>query len=89
MKLKKNITTLIAGGTGGHIYPAISILYEIKKINKVIFITDKRGYGYFINDKSLVNQNNFEILILDVISPFKKGFTNKFKFLYLFINLAG
>ena len=37
-----NIITLIAGGTGGHIYPALAILYEIKKTNKVIFITDEK-----------------------------------------------
>ena len=86
MKLKENITTLIAGGTGGHIYPAISILYEIKKINKVIFITDKRGYHYILNDKELVNQSNFKTLIIDAVSPFKKGLINKIKFLYFFIS---
>ena len=85
IKLKSNITTLIAGGTGGHIYPAVAILNEIKKTNKIIFITDKRGYGYLSNDKTLLNQNNVEIFILNIISPFKKGSINKFKFLYLFI----
>ncbi len=86
MKLKKNTTTLIAGGTGGHIYPAISMLYEIKKINKVIFITDKRGYNYILNDKKLVNHSNFKTLIIDAVSPFKKGLINKFKFLCFFIS---
>ena len=86
IKLKENITTLIAGGTGGHIYPAISILYDIKKINKVIFITDKRGYHYILNDKELVNQSNFKTLIIDAVSPFKKGLINKIKFLYFFIS---
>ena len=86
MKLKKNTTTLIAGGTGGHIYPAISMLYEIKKINKVIFITDKRGYNYILNDKKLVNHSNVKTLIIDAVSPFKKGLINKFKFLRFFIS---
>ena len=81
-----NITTLIAGGTGGHIYPALAILYEIKKTNKVIFITDERGYNYILNEKDLLNQKNFEVIIIDVISPFKKGLVNKFKFLYFFIS---
>ena len=82
IKLKSNYTILIAGGTGGHLYPAIATLDEINKTNKVCFITDKRGYRYLKNDKEIINESNFEILILDGISPFKKGFINKFKFLY-------
>ena len=31
IKLKGNLIILIAGGTGGHMYPAIAILEEIKK----------------------------------------------------------
>ena len=85
IKSKHDIITLIAGGTGGHIYPALAILYEIKKTNEVIFITDERGYNYLLNNKDLLNQSNFEIIIIDVISPFKKGLINKFKFLYFFI----
>ena len=85
IKLKTNFTVLIAGGTGGHMYPAIAILDEIKKKSNVFFITDKRGFGYLINNKTTLNQSSFEILILDIISPFKKGLINKFKFLYLFI----
>ena len=83
---KHNIITLIAGGTGGHIYPTLAILYEIKKTSKVIFITDERGYNFILNEKDLLNQKNFEVIIIDVISPFKKGLINKFKFLYFFIS---
>ena len=86
IELKNNIITLIAGGTGGHIYPAIAILNEIKKTNKIIFITDKRGYNYILNDRNLINQSNFKTLIIDAISPFKKGIINKLKFLYFFIS---
>ena len=86
IKLKSNFTILIAGGTGGHMYPALPILEEIKKTSNIFFITDKRGYGYLKNNKTLLNQSSFEILILDIISPFKKGLINKFKFLYFFIS---
>ena len=86
IKSKSNFTILVAGGTGGHMYPAIAILNEIKKTNKVIFITDKRGYGYLTNDKTQISQNTFEILTLDIISPFKRGLINKFKFLHFFIS---
>ena len=86
IKLKGNLITLIAGGTGGHMYPAIAILEEIKKTSSIYFITDKRGYDYLTNNNTLINQNNYEILILDIISPFKKGLINKSKFLYLSIS---
>ena len=86
IKLKNNLITLIAGGTGGHIYPAIAILDKIEKTSDVFFITDKRGFGYLTNNKTLLDQSNLKILTLDIISPFKKGLINKFKFLYFFIN---
>ena len=86
IKLKNHFTILIAGGTGGHMYPAIAVLEEIKKTSKVFFITDKRGYGYLTNHKTLLNQSCFEILVLDIISPFKQGLMNKPKFLYFFVN---
>ena len=70
IKLKGNLIILIAGGTGGHMYPAIAVLEEIKKINSIFFITDKRGFDYLKNNKTLINQNNYEILILDIISIF-------------------
>ena len=86
IKSKHNIITLIAGGTGGHIYPALAILHEIKETNKVIFITDERGYNYILNKKDLLNQSNFKVMIINIISPFKKGLINKFKFVYFFIS---
>ena len=43
-----NIITLIAGGTGGHIYPALAILYEIKKTD-IMFQTQKPNTKPFKN----------------------------------------
>ena len=45
--MKQNSKILIAaGGTGGHIFPALSIINEIK-MNEFIVITDQRGENYF------------------------------------------
>jgi len=52
----KNII-IVTGGTGGHIYPAITFgKYLTKKYFKVTFITDKRG---------LANKNLSLIINLD------------------------
>ncbi len=38
---------IVAGGTGGHVYPAMALaLYLIKEDKKVIFLTDRRGIIY-------------------------------------------
>lgn len=38
---------IVAGGTGGHVYPAIALaLHLIKGGKKVIFLTDRRGISY-------------------------------------------
>ena len=42
IKLKNNFTILIAGGTGGHMYPAI-ILDEIKKQVKYFLLLIKEA----------------------------------------------
>jgi len=69
--MKKKIV-FCAGGTGGHIIPALSLLnYFQKNEFNVFFITDKRGSRFL--DK---NFNFFKIL--NVSSPFEKGLKKKF-----------
>lgn len=60
--MKKNIL-FTTGGTGGHIYPAISIAKEMKKEgHNIIFVgTDKRM------EKEIVPNNGFDFIGLDII----------------------
>lgn len=38
---------IVAGGTGGHVYPAIALaLHLLKEGRKVVFLTDRRGIAY-------------------------------------------
>ena len=45
---QKNTILIAAGGTGGHIFPSLSIINEIPT-NNFIIITDVRGENYFKN----------------------------------------
>ena len=82
-KTNKNII-IVTGGTGGHIYPAITIgQYLIQRYLKVNFITDKRGFvnsnlakfkPTLINTKGFAGKNilqKFISIFLIVISLFK------------------
>ena len=66
---------LVAGGTGGHIYPSLSLINKINDYNFVI-VTDQRGRGYyecFFKKKTL----NFKIFIHKVTSPSQKNIIYK------------
>lgn len=82
--IKKKLVTIVAGGTGGHIYPCIGVINKLKKNFDVCFITDERGYEFLIKNQFNYKHEDIHIFKYDIKSPFKQGFKNKIKFLILF-----
>ena len=79
--MKQNNQIIIAaGGTGGHIFPALSIINQIK-VKNFIIITDERGENYFNNFFSN-KKINYKIFVHKVSSPSSKILTIKLKSLY-------
>ena len=73
----KNTIIITAGGTGGHMYPAESLVWEFNKIGwNIILISDLRGSN-FLN----TFPNNIKVYTQNVISL---NFKNPF-FIILFI----
>ena len=68
-----------SGGTGGHIFPAISLMkYFSDKGCNVILVTDVRG------DNFLKNYSKFQSYIITADTPLNK---NIFKKIYSLINI--
>ena len=84
---RENILMLVAGGTGGHIYPSLSLISKMKD-NSFVIITDQRGKTYYekyLNKKSL----NFKIFTHKVTSPSNKKIILKIlSFLQILISLV-
>ena len=79
---KKKLISIVAGGTGGHIFPAISLLKFLENKYNVVVITDNRGAKYF----NTLNTNRnplikFKLVTINTQSPYKNGFINKLMFI--------
>ncbi len=78
---------LVAGGTGGHIYPSLSLITKMKNYNFLIF-TDERGQEYYENF-FVRTKLNHKIYINKVTSPSNKKIINKIIALFqLFASLV-
>ena len=50
--IKKRVL-IATGGTGGHFFPAYSLINILKKDYELMLSTDRRGLNYLKNDKNL------------------------------------
>jgi len=67
MKKKTNTIVITTGGTGGHIFPSISLSEFLCKNYHIEFVTDKRGLKY------LGSQNSFKINVINSSRIFSKN----------------
>ena len=67
MKNKKDKIFIATGGTGGHIFPSLSLAAFLKTKYEVDIITDKRG------KKFIKNENEINIIIINSDTIYKKN----------------
>ena len=69
MVLNQKKILIMAGGTGGHIFPALAIADELKKHHfKIIWLGTKKGM-----ESSLIPENNYPIEYIDIAGLRGKG----------------
>ena len=75
--IQKNTILIATGGTGGHIFPSLSVINQIQN-HLFIIITDERGKNYF-NNFFINKKIKFKIFTHKVSSPSNKFLINKLK----------
>lgn len=73
-KMMINRIIFAAGGTGGHIYPAIAVADELKKVNEDVKIKFVGARGRI--EEKIVPQNGYELSTID-IRGFKRSLSPK------------
>ena len=85
-RIHKNTIMIATGGTGGHIFPSLSIINQIQN-HLFIIITDERGEVYF-NNFFINKEINFKIFTHKLSSPSNKFVMNKLKSFYqIFVSI--
>lgn len=75
MNSEKEVIVIAAGGTGGHIFPALSIAKELKKRKKerrIVFIGSQRGL-----ERQIIPKEGFELIEIDITGIKGKRFFEK------------
>ena len=67
MKERKKVIAIATGGTGGHIFPSVSLYDYLSKEYQLEFITDQRGLKY------LKDRKNFKINVVSSSRIFSKN----------------
>ena len=83
---KKKTKILIAtGGTGGHVFPAISLAEElISKKQEIVFLSDTRVKQIILQNKKLFKKKPIKFYILYISNNLRNFFFNILSFLKIF-----
>ncbi len=71
---------IIAGGSGGHVIPGLSIYDHLKKISKISIVTDHRGAKF-------INKEHYQFSLIDVPNMYSNIFLFPFKIFKFIISI--